>query len=63
MRGHWEGDLIKDTDLSVYSQEELDSIADLLSNRPPATLDWRSPIQAMRNLVQGMNEQRGVTIH
>ncbi|MDA8443621.1 hypothetical protein [Paracidovorax valerianellae] len=44
-------------------REELNSIADLLNNRPRATLDWRSPIQPMRELVQGMDEQRDAAIH
>ncbi|RAR71432.1 integrase-like protein [Paracidovorax anthurii] len=55
--------LLKGTDLSVYSQERLDSIADLLNNRPRATLDWHSPIQAMHDAVRGMVEKHDATIH
>ncbi len=37
--------LLKETDLSVYSQEELDAIADSLNTRPRKTLNWRTPLE------------------
>ncbi len=49
--------LPKGTDLSIHDQAALDSIADLLNNRPRQSLNWRSPIQAFRDLMQGVAEK------
>jgi len=38
-------------DLSQYSQQELDAIADLLNHRPRQTLNWLSPHQAFTNFL------------
>ena len=40
--------LPKGTDLSGYSQEQLDAIADEINNRPRKTLGWASPIEVYR---------------
>ena len=40
--------LPKDTDLSVYNQEELDAIADEINNRPRKGLGVRSPLFVYR---------------
>jgi IS30 family transposase len=41
----------KGTDLSVYSQAELDAVADELNDRPRQTLDWLKPTEVLNKLL------------
>jgi IS30 family transposase len=47
--------LPKGTDLSVYSQEQLDAIADQINNRPRKGLGVRSPLAVYTELLQNSN--------
>lgn len=55
--------LPKGTDLSVHDQDALDSIADMMNNRPRETLGWKSPYQAFQQFMQAIAQRQGVTIH
>lgn len=37
----------KGTDLSGYTQAELDAVADKLNTRPGETLGWRTPVEKL----------------
>ena len=53
----------KGTDLSGYDQDALDSMADLMNNRPRQTLGWDSPYQAFQRFMAAIAEKSPATIH
>ena len=52
--------LPKGTDLSVYSQEQLDAIADLLNTRPRATLNWHTPLDVLAQILANPTDRAPV---
>ena len=54
--------LPKGTDLSIYSQEQLDAIADEINNRPRKGLGVRSPMAVYRELLVN-SPQHSTLIH
>ena len=54
--------LPKGTDLSIYSQEQLDAIADEINNRPRKGLGVRSPLSVYRELLIN-SPQHSTLIH
>ncbi|MDO8774717.1 MAG: IS30 family transposase [Burkholderiaceae bacterium] len=49
--------LPKGTDLSGYSQQQLDAIADEINHRPRKTLGWASPIEVYRQWLDKLNNE------
>ena len=49
--------LPKGTDLSGYSQEQLDAIADSLNTRPRMTLGWRTPLEVYSEHLSRLTQQ------
>ena len=54
--------LPKGTDLSIYSQEQLDAIADEINDRPKKGLGVRSPLAVYRELLNN-NPQHSTLVH
>lgn len=52
--------LPKGTDLSPYTQEQLDAIADSLNNRPRMTLGWRTPLEVYSQWLHQLSQEQGV---
>jgi IS30 family transposase len=52
--------LPKGADLSFYGPGMLDQIAAELNNRPRKTLDWRTPAEALNELLSGRSRPPGV---
>jgi len=55
--------LPKGSDLSVYSQEELDAISNLLNNRPRQTLNWDTPYQTFQWFIESVYQLNNDSLH
>jgi IS30 family transposase len=54
--------LPKGTDLSLFSQDELDAIADSMNNRPRATHAWHSPLEVFARTLASAH-QPSTSVH
>jgi hypothetical protein len=59
LRGQY---LPKGTDLSIYSQDELDAIADSLNSRPRATHAFHSPLEVFATILEKVS-QSAIPVH
>jgi transposase, IS30 family len=50
--------LPKGSDLSLHDQDALDSIADLMNNRPRQTLNWYTPYQVFKRFMDAIPAQQ-----
>ena len=50
--------LPKGTDLSVFSQDELDGIADSLNTRPRVTHNWHTPLEVFAQTLASSHKPR-----
>lgn len=41
----------KGTDISRYSEQELDAVANALNHRPRKSLEWKTPAEALKELL------------
>lgn len=55
--------LPKGTDLSAYSQAQLDAIANEMNHRPRKVLGFRTPMEAYAEVLIQMQEAQSATIH
>ena len=51
----------KGTDLSMHSAEEIAAVAAALNSRPRKTLDWKTPAEALDQLLLSVNKDRVAT--
>ena len=51
----------KGTDISRYSERELDAVATALNGRPRKTLEWKSPTEALNELISSAQRNRVAT--
>jgi IS30 family transposase len=50
----------KGTDLSRHGRGDLDAVSHALNNRPRKTLGWKTPAEAMAELLESVQQQSGV---